>query len=91
MDVIVPGLIIRWLHFYALTLSIVTSERAHEEQTANKSQTLKGFSWTDGVKTPISTAVTAILDINAWPGTKWSFLNIARLIEMTSKDGRLVE
>lgn len=39
----------------------------------------------------ISTAVTAILDINAWLGTKWSFLNIAMVIEMTSKDGRLVE
>ncbi len=38
-----------------------------------------------------STAVTAILDINAWPGTKWSFLNIAMLIEMMSKDGKLVE
>lgn len=73
----------------SLTLSTVTSERAHEEQTANKSHhnchTLKGFSWTDGVKTPISTAVTAILDINAWPGTKWSFLNIAMVIEMTRR------
>jgi len=54
----------------SLTLSSVTSKRAHEEQTGNKShhkcQTLRGFSWTEGVKkTPISTAVTAILDSKA--------------------------
>lgn len=64
-----------WLHnqmatfLRSLTSSTVTSERAHEEQTENRShhkcQTLKGFSWTGGVKTPISTAVTANLDIKA--------------------------